>query len=308
MPFAVESPSDLFLEELPVQECATFFPLGFAVELSTNSKAVMAAARLSWGRFPEGQAGPPLTLCITETERFDDERLPAAPKFRTHGHLMSIVADARNHVVCDFSRGCAFGWVTQRVAEQTDFLRFHFLEGPVMTMLVAAHLAPIHGALVSRNGVGVALCGESLAGKSTLAYACARRGWTFVTDDATYLLRDQIRNRAGFRAVGNPYSARFREHARSLFSELENCRATAKLNGAPGMEIATSELPVATAGGASVDHLVFLRRSGAGSARIERFAATRALQWLEGEVLYGPAEAQRSQQESYRRLVDGAGI
>jgi hypothetical protein len=216
---------------------------------------------------------------------------------------MSIVADARNHAICDFSRGCAFAWVTRRVAEQGDFLRFHFLEAPVMTLLVAAHFAPIHGALVARHGVGVALLGDSLAGKSTLAYACARSGWTFVSDDATFLLRNQ----PGRLAVGNSYSARFREHAKLLFPELENCRSQPKLNGAPGMEVPMADLPVATASGCSIDHLVFLRRGAAGPASIGPFDQASALAWLEQGVMYGPGDVQESLRQAYRRLLN-AGI
>jgi hypothetical protein len=297
MPVEVETADDIFLPDLPDLQCATFFPLGFPVELATNSEAVMHAARQSWAMFPAAHLESPISLCLTVAGH--EDQLPQPPKFRTHGHLMSIVADARNHAICDFSRQCAFAWVTQRVAEQSDFLRFHFLEGPVMTLLVAAHFAPIHGALVMRNGVGVALCGDSLAGKSTLAYACARSGWTFVSDDAAFLLRRQ----PGRFAVGNSSSARFREHAKLLFPELENCRFRPKLNGAPGMEVPTSDLPVETASGCSIDHLVFLRRAPAGRARIGPFDKARALAWLEQVVLYGPADVRESLRQAYRRLL-----
>lgn len=292
------APDDVFVQESGLTERATFFPLGFPVDLATNSETVMAAARQSWGNFSQAYREAPVSLCLSVTAH-EEERLPPAPKFRTHGHLMSIVGDARNQVICDFSRQCAFGWVTRRMAEQTDFLRFHFLEGPAMTMLVAAYLAPIHGALVSRRGVGVILCGESLAGKSTLAYACARSGWVFISDDGTFL----IRNRPDLYAVGNSSHARFREHAKLLFPELDDCPSTAKLNGAPGMEVPTSVLPVSTASGCSVHHLVFLRRFHQGPAKLEPFDAARALTWLEQQVLYGPEELRASLRRAYRRLL-----
>ncbi len=305
MPVEMESPlalDDVFLQSLPLPERATFFPLGFPLELATNSEAVMAAARRSWGIFPAAYSEAPVSFFLTVTEH-EDERLPPRPRFRSYLHLMSIVADARNQVICDFDRGCAFGWVTRRVAEHAGYLRLHFLEGAAMTMLAASHLAPIHGALVTRRGVGVILCGESFSGKSTLSYACARSGWTFVSDEGTFLLR----NREGRQATGNPHSVRFREDAKTLFPELQNCRVRTKPNGEPGMEVSTSELPVVTASSCSVDHLVFLRRSKSGPASINRFSAADALAWLERAVLYGPSEAQASQREAYRRLTS-AGI
>lgn len=305
MSVELESPlalDDVFLNDLPLLERATFFPLGFPLDLATNSEAVMAAARRSWGIFPAAYSEAPVSFFITVTEP-EDDRLPPRPRFRSHLHLMSIVADARNHVICDFGRGCVFGWVTRRVAEHAEYLRLHFLEAAVMSMLSAIHLAPIHGALVTRRGIGVILCGESFAGKSTLSYACARSGWTFVSDDGTFLLR----NREGRHAMGNPHSVRFREDAKSLFPELQNCRVGMRLNGEPGMEVPTSELLVATASSCSVDHVVFLRRSRSGPASINRFDAADALAWLERVVLYGPAEVQASQRQAYRRLTD-AGI
>jgi hypothetical protein len=216
---------------------------------------------------------------------------------------MSIVSDAQNQVICDLSMGFASGWITQKVADTTPFLRLHFIESSVFTMLVAAHLAPLHGALVTRNGVGIALCGDSFAGKSTLAYACARTGWTFVSDDGTFLLR----NRADRYGVGNPFSIRFREDAKLLFPELSDFIVARRHNGALGIEARTSDLPVTTALGCSVDHLVFLRRAHTGGARIERFEVSEALRWLEKTPFYGPRNVQESQRQAYRRLMD-AGI
>ena len=305
MPVEIETPpalDDIFVHDIPLPKHATFFPLGFPLELATNSDVVLAAARQSWGKFPVAYPETPLSLRLTVTEH-EEERLPRRPKFRSHLHLMSIVSDARNQIVCDLSRGCGFGWVMGRVAEDAQFLRLHFLEAPLMTMLVATHLAPIHGALVTRNGVGVVLCGESLAGKSTLAYACARSGWTFISDDGTFLLR----NGTGRYAVGNPYSARFREEAKFLFPELENFRVASRPNGKWAMEVRTSELPVTTANGCSIDHMVFLRRSRSGPARMNRFDAADALAWLERAVLYGPGDFRSAQRQTYRRLLD-AGI
>ena len=163
-----------------------------------------------------------------------------------------------------------------------------------MTMVVTAHLAPVHSALIMRNGVGVALCGESLAGKSTLSYACARSGWSFVADDGTFLLR----NRTDRYAVGNPYGIRFREDAKNLFPELARHQIARRQNGRLGMEVRTSELPVTTAPGCSIDHMVFLRRANSGAATMNRFDANDALRWLHRSPAYGPLDAQASQRQA----------
>ena len=293
---------DPFHHDVPLPLRLKVFPLGFPVELATNSEAILAAADQSWGSFRMAYPEAPVSIHLAVTND-PDAQIPLRPQFHSHQHMMSIVSDARNQVICDFNRNCAFGWLTTQVAEDTEFLRLHFLEAAAMVVVVQAYLAPLHGGLVTKNGVGIALCGESFAGKSTLSYACARSGWTFIADDGTFLLR----NREDRYAVGNPHSLRLREDARDLFPELADRRVALRMNGKWGMEVPTSELPFSTANGCSIDHMVFLRRSSGTSARLKTMDPQGALAWLEQSVLYGPAEAQASQRQAYRRLL-GAGL
>lgn len=288
-----------FLQDLPLPLRATVFPLGFPLEVSTNSEAVIEAARQSWSFFPAVYQETPLSLCLTVSDGGEDQ-LPARPLFRCNRHLMSIVSDAQNQVTCDLSRGFASGWVTRQVADTEGFLRLHFLESSVMTMLVSARLAPIHGALIEHRGVGVVLCGETFAGKSTLAYACARTGWTLISDDGTFLLR----HRQDRYAVGNPCRVRFREDAKFLFPELAECRVALRPNGALGMEVHTSDLDISIANGCSIDHAVFLRRSRLGGASMNRLDPHEAQCWFERAPCYGPAGVATSQREAYRRLLN----
>jgi hypothetical protein len=97
--------------------------------------------------------------------------------------------------------------------------------------------------------------GNPGAGKSSLAYACARRGWTYVSDDATCL----VRRRPGRQVLGNPHGFRFRPTATTLFPEL---RGRVKLrNGKPTVEVRTEALThLLTAHECTVDHVVFLDR------------------------------------------------
>lgn len=179
-------------------------------------------------------------------------------------------------------------------------MRLRYLESSAMMLLVHAHLAPLHGALITRNGVGVALCGESFAGKSTLAYACARAGWTFVSDDGTYLIRKD-RHRY---AKGNPYSVRFRADAKNLFPELDRFRVRRRVNGKEGIEARTHDLEMQIANGCSIDHLVFLRRFPSQEPSINPIDAAETLAWLESAAQYGTQEVRDAQRQSYRRLLD----
>jgi hypothetical protein len=292
---------DPVLSEFELPRRALYYPLGFALELQTNSEDVIRAAEQSWGLFAAEFEGTPVRISLGVSES-SESPLPPPPGFRSRGHLMSIVSDAENFVICDFSRGFAFGWITPAVAANHGFLRYHFLEAAEATLLDQLHLAPIHAALVARNGKGVLLCGESLAGKSTLAYACARAGWTYVTDDGTCLLRD----RNDSYGIGDPHVIHFREDARRLFPELADRLVITRSNGKLGLEIFTRDLSIALATGSAIDHAVFLNRGESGPARLKHYSKSEFLLWCERCINYGEEDARAAQRRSYQRLA-GAG-
>jgi hypothetical protein len=301
MPEQIESLSldDPLLCRFELSHRAIFYPLGFPMVVETNSRHVIEAAAQSWSHFEPvfDEAPAHVSLGVTEDTK---ACLPPEPVFRSREHLMSIVSDAENFIFCDFNRAFAFGWVNRSVAQDQAFLRYHFLDVAALILIQQLHLVPIHGALVERNGRGVVLCGESLAGKSTLAYACARAGWNFVADDATFLLR----NRSDRYAIGNPHTIRFREGTRRLYPELARYNLATRPNGKVGIEAFTRDLPISTAPGSSVEHIVFLNRSGSAVARLEDYSKDHALNWFLQFAGYGESQVRAVQLDAYQRLLN----
>ncbi len=286
--------------DLPLRR--TFYPLGFPFELETNSPDVIAAATESWGRFMQAFDQPPVRMSLGVTES-DTTLSSLRSQVRSREHLMSFFADPENFVICDFHQNYAFGWVTRAVAADHPLLRYRFLTAPGLSLISQLALAPLHGALIEREGCGVMLCGESFAGKSTLAYACGRAGWTFVADDGTCLVRQRVDRYA----VGDCHTIRFREDASGFFPELADRLPVIRPSGKTGLEVFTRDLPLRTAPGCSVDHIVFLDRQPAGDARIRRYPADRALEYFERFAVYGIEQVRDAQKSCYRRLME-AGI
>ena len=162
--------------------------------------------------FDNTQHVPPLQIKIGVLPGSSNE-LPHAPVVRGRGHLLTQVADSENFMVMDARQGLAFGWVTEAAASNLAYLRYYFVEGTAWMLLESLYLTSVHGACVVLNGHGVLLCGDSGAGKSSLAYACAQNGWKFLSDDSSCL----IRKRPGRIITGNPRQMRFRESAIQLF-------------------------------------------------------------------------------------------
>lgn len=290
--------------ELPLRRI--FFPLGYPLTLETNSHDVIRAAEEGWGAFEHVFVEEPVRVCLGVSDGDSESPLPPSV-VRAREHLMSIVADPENFMLCDFDRGFSFGWVTRGTAADHPLLRYQFLTAGGATLAEQRAMAPLHGALVMRNGTGVMLCGDSFAGKSTLAYACARAGWTYVSDDGTFL----VRNRDDRYAIGDPYGVRFRADAPELFPELADRLPTVRPNGKIAIEIPTRDLGISIAPGCVVDHVVFLDReqhldrhlSRPEPVSISRYSEDHAREhWAQCAVL-GTESVRSAQRSCYERLL-----
>jgi hypothetical protein len=283
--------------DLPLK--AVYYPLGFTLEVATNSSAVLAAAQENWGRFQQCFSEPPVQLRIGVVEGGRDD-CPSPPVARGQRNLVAMVTDAENFVVLDLKEGFAFGWLTKTVAENRPYLRYHLLDGAVLALLDYLYLTSIHAACVALEGHGVLLCGNSHSGKSSFAFACARRGWTFVSDDTTRI----VRKLSGRLAVGNPHQMHFRESAIKLFPELQHQRIAPRTSGEMAIEVTTASMPaIATAPQCSIDYIVFLNRRESGPARVAAYSKEKALEWFEQTNFFSNQSVRAAKKESLSDLL-----
>src|SRR5262249_12100385 len=142
----------------------------------------------SWARYAPGFTTEPVQLRVVVEPEGD---LAAEPKFRAQRRCVLLVADRDNFGVCDATSRRGFVFVTARTVADRAWFRWHFLEAMAYVLLAQDDVVPVHAACVALNGTGILLCGASGSGKSTLAFACARAGWLYVGDDASWLLPDR---------------------------------------------------------------------------------------------------------------------
>jgi hypothetical protein len=262
---ATAQDSDPLLASVPLPYSVEVFPCGFPAVVHSNSPAVVAAAEQSWDSLRKTFDENPLEIRLL-TSGTRAEKCPPPPVFRAQKNLLVAVADAENFLCCDLVRGFASGWVTETVAEDAEYLRYHFIESMAYCMLNALHVVSVHAACVSLDGHGILLVGDSGAGKSSLAYACARRGWTHVSDDSSSL----VRRARGRTVIGNPGVFRFRKTAPDLFPELRGFKDHRRANGKATIEVRSEFLPaVRTAREAEIEYVVFLCRHDGNPRRVE---------------------------------------
>lgn len=248
--------NDPLLTRVPLNHEATLFPYGFPVTISSNSGITIEAANRSWSTYRQHYNHPPLDVRLLLSESAS----PACtqePTFRSQGHLLSIVVDHENFACLDLEAGFAFGWATVATARNEEYFRQCLLDVMIYPLLEIQHLITLHAACVQYKGKGILLAGSSGAGKSSLSYACARRGWTFVSDDASAYRRDS----ACPIIIGHPQKFRFREPVGQLFPEFLGLKSTRRAYGKPTIEVRTDMISeIQLAHESPIDAIVFLNR------------------------------------------------
>jgi hypothetical protein len=248
--------NDPLLTRLPLAHQALFHPYGFAVKLQSNSPLPIEAADVSWSTYRRKYDARPLDVRMLISESASSACI-AAPIFRSQGHLLSIVADAENFACLDLNEGFSFGWATKATALRTEYFRQCLLDVMIYPLLEVRHLVTVHAACLMFDGKGILFAGDSGAGKSSLAYACARRGWTYVSDDASAFLRAATTPRI----IGHPQKFRFREPVSQLFPEFGGLKSTIRTYGKPTIEVRTQSLKnMKIADESPIHAIVFLNR------------------------------------------------
>jgi len=132
--------------------------------------------------------------------------------------------------------------------------------------------------------------------------ACARRGWTFLSGDATQLVR---RSNDGM-ITGRPFAIRFREGARLLFPELAAYVAKRGLNGKMDIEPPVEDLNIATSMQARASHIVFLDCTpGADPATLCPVSQEEAFRRMARVIFFGDDELRNEQRAALARFIKG---
>jgi hypothetical protein len=277
----------------------TFYPLGFPVEISTNSQAILEMAAESWGAFHQDFSIPPVRIQVGVVEG-KGSACPRAPTCRVQKHLFSFVADQENFGIIDLNESFASVWLADHVIQYRKYLRYHFLECAAICQIATRYATGIHAACVVRNGIGVLLCGDSGAGKSTLSYACAKAGWTYVTDDSSFLVHGQNE----LLVTGNCHQVRFRPATASIYPEINGREIVQRTEiGKPSIELVPSLQGLGSSQTAKVQFLVFLNRRDGINAFLRPFSREVARAFLR-QGRFSPPDILFTQYAAIDRLLN----
>ena len=277
----------------------TLYPYGFAVRVSTNSERVLNLLNEEWRSFERRFSNEPIKVNVEAVE-YGTNELPLEPVFTLRDGLMINVADPVNMSIGDLRRGVSHVTLSPGALQSPMWMQYFLVCSAPLCHIAGSLALPVHAACVAWNGRGVLLCGESGDGKSTLSFACARAGWTYVTDDATYFAHG---SGDSCLAVGNCYQIRFRPSASELFPEVEGREVTPRAAGKPSIEIPVHSLPeIEFAPEAHIENIVFLNRRDKSPAELSLYDKDAARDFMR-RSMFGTPKGMLQHEETMERLL-----
>ena len=204
-------------------------------------------------------------------------------------------------MVADVDQRRVMGFFSPAMLKDREFFRWTFPDCATYVLLVHHWLTPVHASCVVRDGYGICLSGPSGAGKTSLAFACARAGYRLLTEDVVYL------NRSGNSAalLGNPTHLHFLVSARELFPELKQARITMSRERQECLVVRTEEwLPGRAVTEAKPGVVVFLERSSGAAPVLETVPAAEARRLLFEALLLDHEQTMAAHQEALRCFVE----
>ena len=285
-------PDDIDIGELPFR--ATFFPMGFPLEVRTNAEEVLEIHGRMWKDHSLYYDAPPMISDVYVAEGGGDD-CPPMSFYHYLRPFFTAVADREHHALIDKERRRSWISITRASLRHQMYLEYFFFMLPLTTLPADG----IHAACVAQNGRGILLCGDSGAGKSTLAYACARTGWEYLCDDVTLLTDGPQRL-----VTGNCHLVRFRPSAVDLFPEIRGLSLTPRAGGKPSIELSTHPMShIKRCRQTRIDFIVFLNRRSSRPAQILPFRKDVARLYL-CHGIFATDEAERRHAESIDGLLE----
>lgn len=276
-----------------------FYPLGFPTEVWSNSDEVLTLCEERWGAFAKRFNTKTIRVDVHVVES-DSTECPPMPVYRMMRPMVASVADANNYIIYDLAQSWTHISISRAAEKHKLYLQYFYLDGMATFHIGARYTKGVHAGCVALDGHGVLLCGDSGAGKSTLSYACARAGWTYITDDLCHVFNGGPSRMV----IGNCYQVRFRPTAVKLFPELEGLELTPRAAGQPSIEIPTSSMPhLACSQEARVDFMVFLNRRDEGPPELVPYRRGVARNFMRQRELYLSEESRDMHNTAVEELL-----
>jgi hypothetical protein len=299
-------------ENLPLG--AHFFVAGSIWELKSNSQEILRAMRETFDQVDGGPGQPDLYVRFHVDFGVEDAPLWTEPHFRALDHLYYATYGPCDSMLVDQLGRRVIGSFSRAVASDVSYWKLTLL--PILLGIASASIrvTPVHCACVVKGRSGLLLAGESGAGKSTSALSLSLSGFSYLSDDCTYLSRTSLprtslsRTGTGIRAWGLPTPVKLLPDAVSHFPELASLKPVRSLNGELAFTVDPTEMfNVRRCLSCEPRWLVFLERKEDSRPVIKPVSSLEAASRLAADLEIMPVsivDQYEYQLETIRLLVD----
>jgi hypothetical protein len=295
--------SDPLLRDVPLSFVAEMPIMGIPTRFETNSRYVLGVVQEAfgmWSKYPGLEAsGLPVRyrLIVHDVEQEGLGHVPMHYRAPEGDRVVLIAGNSL--VISEASRGESVAYVTPHLAADRAHFRYAVVEGGVLPLITARDRQPLHAAAVARSGRALLLVGRSGTGKSSVAFAAGRAGWTVMAEDEVFLQMSP-----SFRVWVLPGPARLPAETAAIFPDLAT-RATTLLTN--GKQKVVAELPAHANPPVAESATVCLLEPGAGPVSARRARADEIEEALMGLVEPGFDFFQETIGPAVRALARGGG-
>jgi len=226
----------LVQENLPLG--AQFRVAGTVWDLRSNSVEVIRAMEETFDRVDSERKKGDLLLRFNVDLSFPDAPRWTTPHFRALEHLYYATYGPHDSMLVDQVGRRVIGSFSPALAGDLPYWKQTIL--PALLGIVSASIGvtPVHCACVVNGESGLLLAGESGAGKSTSALSLSLHGFSYLSDDCTYLSRSG----RGIEAWGLPTPVKLLPDAVRHFPELASLKPASTLNGELALTVNPTEI------------------------------------------------------------------
>jgi hypothetical protein len=166
---------------------------GVPVRFEADDDELLALVEASFGAWRGGEvshdgAGLRVRLHRTVEEESGEETPEVRVRILPDQRRM-VLSTRASVAMADPDRGEAFGYLSAALVAQPAHARGAFVDALTLRMMGRNGRLPFHAAVVARDDAAVLLTGSSGAGKSSLAYACARAGMRVIGEEVAWIQR-----------------------------------------------------------------------------------------------------------------------
>lgn len=217
---------------------ARFIVTGATWDISTNSEEILAIFKDVFQSSENNRSPAELEVFFRVDFGLPNSVRQTSPHFKALEHLYYGTFGSGDSMLVDQLNRRVVGSFSLATVGDASYWKRVILPCLLGITSSCVGITPVHCACVEKDQLGLLIHGESGAGKSTLALSLSLKGFSYVSDDCTYISHSGDR----MRSWGSSAPLKLLPEAKAYFPLLANVVPSRSLNGELAFEVDPKEV------------------------------------------------------------------